>query len=299
MIDKPQVAAHAENLLGEGALWSAADRRVMWTDIIGKRLWTYDPATSASQSLALPSRLACFAPLGGSTILAGFAEGLERLDWTSGQREPVAPIEPDLPTTRVNDGKLDRRGRLVFGTMDEAQDGAKPIGSVWSYDGRSPPRALFGGVCISNSIAFSPYGRTMYFADTPTRTILAFDYDLDEGRVSNRRVFAATDVGYPDGSTVDADGCLWNAEWDGARVVRYRPDGRIDRVIALPCARVTCCAFGGPNLSTLYVTSARVGLDGAALAAQPLAGALFAVQVGVLGLADAPFAGPSVDGSVA
>ena len=291
MTDRLDVAARADNQLGEGVLWSPADGRVLWTDIVGKRLWSHDPASGASQRVGLPTRLACFAPLGGTAVLAGFAEGLERFDWATGRREAIAPIEPASPTTRVNDGKVDRQGRLVFGTMDEAPDGAKPIAGVWTYDGRSPPRALFGDVRISNSIAFSPDGRTMYFADTPTRTILAFDYDDGESRVSNRRVFAVTDVGFPDGSTVDAEGCLWNAEWDGARVVRYRPDGRVDRVLALPCARATCCAFGGPNLSTLFITSARVGLDEAALVAQPLAGALFAADVGVTGLADTPFAG--------
>jgi len=291
MTTRIDVAAHAENQLGEGVIWSPADRRVLWTDIFGKRLWSHDPATGLSQGVDVPSRLACFAPLGGTTMLAGFAEGLERFDWATGDRRSIASVESDLPTTRVNDGKLDRQGRLVFGTMDEAPGGAKPIAGVWTYDGRSPPRALFGGVRISNSIAFSPDGRTMYFADTPTRAILAFDYDAAESRASNRRVFATTEFGYPDGSTVDADGCLWNAEWDGARVVRYSPDGRVDRVIALPCARATCCAFGGPTLSTLYVTSARSGLGAAALAAQPLAGALFAIDVGVAGLADAVFAG--------
>ena len=130
----------------------------------------------------------------------------------------------------------------------------------------------------------------MYFADTPEKRIRCYDYDLDSGELSGERTFAVVaGPGFPDGSTVDADGCLWNAEWGGVRVVRYTPNGQVDRVLALPCSRVTCCAFGGANLDRLFVTSARTGLDAAALAAEPQAGALFAFDVGVRGLPDTPF----------
>jgi sugar lactone lactonase YvrE len=169
----------------------------------------------------------------------------------------------------------------------------RPLGYVWIYDGNAAPRILFGEVLISNSIAFSPDGRLMYFADTPLKKIFVFDYDPDAGVVANRRIFAevGSGDGFPHGSTVDADGCLWNAEWGCARVVRYNPDGGVDRVIPMPCSQVTCCAFGGDDLSTLFVTSARTGLNDAALLAQPRAGALFAVNVGVRGLADTPLRG--------
>ena len=146
--------------------------------------------------------------------------------------------------------------------MDEAPSGARPIGQVYAYEGGTSPRALVSGVRIANSIAFSPDGRRMYFADTPTKIIRCYDYDLDSGDLSAERTFAAPQgPGAPDGSTVDADGCLWNAEWGGGRVVRYTPDGRVDRAVALPCSQVTCCAFGGARLDRLYVTTARIGLD--------------------------------------
>jgi L-arabinonolactonase len=287
-----EIAVDAANQLGEGVIWSPAKRRVLWTDIIGKALWSFEPATRQAEKRDLPERLACFAPLEGPSILAGFASGLALFDLASGAREPIAPIEADLATTRLNDGKLDRQGRLVFGTMDEAPE-RRPLGHVWVYDGETAPRILFGDILISNSIAFSPNGRLMYFADTPLKKIFVFDYDPGMGAIANRRVFAEVgpEGGSPDGSTVDADGCLWNAEWGGARVVRYTPDGRVDRVIPIPCSQVTCCAFGGDDLSTLFVTSARDGLSDAALAAQPHAGALFAVNAGVRGLADTPFRG--------
>ena len=289
-----EIAVNAQNLLGEGIIWSAAHGEAQWVDIFGKLFWIFDPSKGVAKSIALPERLACFAPLGGSRLLAGFASGLAYFDLASGAREDIAAIEADLPSTRLNDGKLDRQGRLVFGTMDE-DNPAQPIGRVWSFDGGAP-RILFDGVRISNSIAFSPDGRRMYFADTPQGVIWRYDYDVDTGDASNRQIFveAARDHGYPDGSTVDADGCLWNAKWGGGRVVRYTPEGRLDRVVAIPCSQATCCAFGGADLSTLFVTSARVGLSEAKLAAEPEAGAMFAIHVGVRGLIDAP-AGNSFD----
>jgi L-arabinonolactonase len=290
MRSEMDVVVDAANELGEGVVWSPEHGEVQWTDIFARRFWTYRPENGESRSWALPDRLACFASLGGRSLLAGFAGGLDVFDLENGVRRPIAAIERDRPSTRLNDGKLDRRGRLVFGTMDEDPAGAKPIGQIWSYAAGSGPRALAPGVRIANSIAFSPDGRRMYFADTPEKRIRCYDYDLDSGDISGEWTFATVaGRGFPDGSTVDADGCLWNAEWDGGRVVRYTPDGRVDRVVALPCSRVTCCAFGGAQLDRLFVTSARTGLSAAALAAEPHAGALFAFDAGVRGIADTPF----------
>ena len=285
------LAHQCDNELGEGIIWSSAENALLWTDILGKKLWRFDPTTRKASAQALSERLCNFASLGNGDLMAGFASGLAYYNVKTEQRETIAALESDQPTTRLNDGKLDRQGRLVFGTMDEGADGPKPLGRVWSYDGHSPPRILFGGVKISNSLCFSPDGRLMYFADTPTRRIDVFDYDVSTGTPSHRRVFAElkTDAGYPDGSTVDADGYLWNAEWDGGRVVRYDPHGRIDRVITLPVPHVTCCAFGGPTLSDLYITTARVGLSPDALAAAPLSGSLFIVPNAAQGVADTPF----------
>ena len=289
MAGRVEIACDSRCELGEGVVWSARSRQAQWTDILGKAFWSFDPASGATRKIDLPDRLACFADLGGGEILAAFAGSLERYDLASGQRELISPIEADRPATRINDGKLDRQGRLVFGCMDESPD-AQPVAQVWSYAKGQTPRVLFDGVRIANSLAFSPDGRRLYFADSPTRVIWRFDYDPDEGRAFNRQVFVQLDgPGVPDGSTVDADGCLWNAEWDGGRVARYTPDGRIDREVALPCSRPTCCAFGGDDYGTLFVTSARVGLDEAALRAQPHAGATFALDVGVRGLPATPF----------
>lgn len=165
--------------------------------------------------------------------------------------------------------------------MDEDRP-ARPIGQLYAYEGGRGLRALAPDVRIANSIAFSPDGRRMYFADTPTKIIRAYDYDVDSSALSGERVFAALrGPGSPDGSTVDSDGCLWNAEWGGGRVVRYTPHGLIDRIVELPCAQV--------KLDRLFVTTARTALDSATLAREPLAGALFAVEAGVRGLADTAF----------
>ena len=235
MQSEPEIVVDAANELGEGVVWSPAHREVQWTDIFGRHFWAYRPEDGQRQSWPLPDRLACFAPLGGRSLLAGFAGGLEVFDLESGARRQIAPIEPDRPTTRLNDGKLDRKGRLVFGTMDEDPTGPEPIGQIWSYEAGSEPRALVSGVRISNSIAFSPDGRRMYFADTPERRIRCYDYDVGSGELSSEWTFALVKgPGFPDGSTVDADGCLWNAEWGGGRVVRYTPAGRVDRVLRAP-----------------------------------------------------------------
>jgi L-arabinonolactonase len=290
MRSHPDIVVDGANELGEGVIWSPDHGEVQWTDIQGRRFWAYGPSDGLSRMVALPDRLACFAPLGGTLLLAGFAGGLEVFDLATGARRPIAAIESDRPTTRVNDGKLDRQGRLVFGTMDEDPNGARPIAQIYGYEAGSSPRVLASGVRIANSIAFSPDGRRMYFADTPQKLIRCYDYDLDSGELSGERTFAApSGPGSPDGSTVDADGCLWNCEWGGGRVVRYTPEGRVDRVMALPCTQVTCCAFGGAKLDHLFVTTARIALDAAALADQPHAGALFVAEVGVTGLADTPF----------
>ena len=289
MMMRVELAHRCNNSLGEGIIWSAKDREIQWTDILGQTFWRFDPVSGQAITTPLDERLSCFAALGEGQLLAGFASGLARLDLSSGQRTLISEIETDRPTTRLNDGKLDRQGRFVFGTMDESAAGPSPLGHVWSYDGRTQPKRLINDVRISNSIAFSPDGTLMYFADTPNRRIDVFDYDGESGTPSNRRVFVqlGSDAGYPDGSTVDAEGYLWNAEWDGGRVVRYNPNGSIDRIVQIPVPLVTCCAFGGPDLTQLYVTTARVTLDDDTLKNAPLSGSLFVINTDIKGLCDA------------
>ena len=207
---------------------------------------------------------------------------------------PICSIEPDLPTTRLNDARCDRQGRFVFGTLNEAPDRA-PIGSFYRLNtDLSVERLPLPGIAIPNSICFSPDGTRMYHCDTLANVILCCDYDPATGAVGNQRLFADLGgaPGSPDGSTVDSEGFVWNAQWGGARVVRYAPDGRIDREIVLPVAQPSCPAFGGPALDRLYVTTAHENLTAEARLAQPSAGGLFAIDPdGVRGLPEVRFAG--------
>jgi sugar lactone lactonase YvrE len=203
----------------------------------------------------------------------------------------VAAPEAHLPDNRFNDGRCDRRGRFFAGTMSDVR--RDPAGSLYRLDADLSCHRLFSGIIVPNSIAWSPDSRTMYFADTYRARIAAYDYDAETGDLSRERLFvdAAGHPGRPDGSCVDADGCLWNAEYGGGRVVRYTPDGRIDRAIALPVSNPTCCCFGGARLDILFVSSARQRLSAEQLAREPLAGSVFAVRPGVSGLPEGRFAG--------
>lgn len=277
---------------GEGVIWSVEHRLVMWTDIYGQRIWTFDPATGRADAHDVPGRLCCFAPRRGrpwNEIVAAFADGFAFLDVLSGIRTPIAEFEPELPTTRLNDGRTDPAGRLVAGGMDEGGE-MRPISSVWRLDPDLGLTRLFGGVGCANGTCFSPDGRTMYFADSPERAIRAYPYDPATGRVGEPRRLATVD-GIPDGSCTDAEGFVWNAVWEGYRVDRWSPDGRLDRSIAVPVAKPTCCVFGGADLATLFITSSRLGESPERLASEPSAGGLFALEPGVRGLPAPPFAG--------
>jgi L-arabinonolactonase len=280
------------NVLGEGVTWDHAARRLRWVDIESCELWTFDPATGASSAHKAPERMACFAPRQrGGGLIAAFASGFAFYEPTTGSREDLTPFEPNKPATRLNDGRTDRQGRLIAGGFDE-QNG-EPVSSVVRLDPDGRIATLFDGVACANGICFSPIGQTMYFADTPARTIWAFDYDAASGNVANRHVLNSFDgqPGLPDGSCVDAEGCIWNAQWNGRRLVRFTPDGRVDRIVPIPVPNPTCVSFGGAQLDVLYITTARYLMTSEQILAEPLSGALFAIAPGVKGLPDAAFAG--------
>jgi L-arabinonolactonase len=278
------------NTHGEGVLWDPRSRRVWWTDIHGKKLWSLDPASGTAASLDVPARVCCFAPRARGGLLVAFAEGFAIYDLDSGARQDLAAFEPELPGTRLNDGRTDRAGRFVAGGMDEA--GGQPVSSVWRVDADRSTTRLFGGVACANATCFSPDGRTMYFADSPRRTIEAIAYDPATGAVGPRRVLGTVEgPGVPDGACTDAEGYVWVAIWEGDRVERWSPDGRLDRTVEVPVHKPTCCAFGGEGLDVLYVTTSRLGSSDAELQRQPTSGGLYACRPGVCGLADTPFAG--------
>lgn len=288
---QPRSVAQVRNTLGEGPVWDVREQTLYWVDIRGCLLQRLEPATGDLRRWHLPEPVGCAALRDrGGAILAlqsGFAfydlED-ETLDW-------IDDPEPDHPRNRMNDGKCDRQGRFWAGTMDDLEQ--EKSGALYRVDTDLSVHRMEGGIGIPNALAWSPDSRTLYFADTPERTIYAYDHDPQTGVIGNRRVFAPppAEPGYPDGATVDAEGYLWSAQWDGWRLVRYAPDGRIDRTLELPVRRPTSCAFGGADLTTLFITTAAIGLDDTALAQQPWAGDLLAIDLDVPGLAERRFAG--------
>jgi sugar lactone lactonase YvrE len=217
--------------------------------------------------------------------------GFHAFDLDTGAAEPLAKPELDRPGNRFNDGKPDRRGRFWAGSMCDSD--AAPTGALYRLNIDSSCRRMVDGIVISNALCWSPDGRTMYHADTARRIVWAWDSDPERGEIENRRVFAtlSVDEGSPDGATVDADGFVWLAHWDGWQLTRHDPTGRTERVIDLPVQRPTCPAFGGPDLDVLYVTSASSGLSRWSRATQPWAGGILALDPGVRGVAEARFAG--------
>ncbi|GLS03916.1 regucalcin [Chitiniphilus shinanonensis] len=278
--------------LSEGILWDDRLEALWWTDIHAATLWQFHPGSGVERSWHLPERLGCFALTAQTgVLLLGLEQGLARFDSASGQLTQLVPVAANQPNHRVNDGRCDRAGNFVFGTLNEG--GTDKTAGFYRYtrDG-DLQRLSLPGVAISNSICFSPDGGTMYFCDSPAKRIMACDYDEASGRTGNIRVFADLSRGQadPDGAIVDAEGCLWSAEWGGSRVVRYNPHGQPLREIALPTGQITCLALGGPVLDTLYVTSASAGMDDAARAADRNAGAVFRIDgAGVRGLPECRF----------
>ncbi|MCC8393962.1 SMP-30/gluconolactonase/LRE family protein [Paraburkholderia sp. MMS20-SJTR3] len=287
--------------LGEGATWCARSGRFYWTDIEGARLWRYDPADGRSESFAMPERLATFALCANPRyLLVGLASHFAFFDFDTGKTQRIVDVEPGM-NTRVNDGRCDRQGRFVFGTKDESGKLQRLAGFYRLNRDLSLERLPLPAPAISNSIAFSPDGATMYYCDSPSREIRACDYRADGG-IANDRVFTRlTDAtGIPDGSTVDVDGGLWNAQWGGARVVRYGADGVETERIDVPTSQPSCVAFGGPpsglaagspQFDTLYITSAYAELDAVDRAADTLAGGVFVATLARRGVPEPLFEG--------
>jgi len=281
-----------QNTLGEGPAWSVDEQRLYWVDIEKSELRCYDPETGDNKVWKTPERVGSFAFRNQGGLLVAFESGMDFWDPGSGQTKRIQDFEPHLATTRTNDGRCDRQGRFIVGGMNEADDG-DPISNVYRLDCDLGIHKIISSVTCANSTCFSPAGTVMYFADTPTGQIWAYDYDADTGVVANRRVFAdfSDQPGMPDGSIVDAEGFLWNAQWNGYRVVRYRPDGTIDRIVDIPVMNPTCVAFGGKDLDVLYVTTARYLMTAEQIEAEPLSGGLFALKVDVQGLNEPKFCG--------
>jgi L-arabinonolactonase len=281
-----ELLVDAQARLGECVLWCEQTGNLYWTDIEAATLSRWHAADGSLRHWTLPERVGSFALCqnthqGATQLLLGLASGVALFNTETQALTPITPVEPDLPTTRINDGRCDAQGRFVFGMFNQAADEAA-IGHFYRVNADlQVERLLLPRVACANSIAFSPEGTTMYFTDSPTRQIWCADYHAN-GRIGPPRPFVklADDEGFPDGSTVDAEGGLWNAQWKGNCVVRYSSAGVETDRIPVPATQVTCMAFGGSQLDRLFITSARVGLGAQALRDEPRHGGVFAVQPG-------------------
>jgi L-arabinonolactonase len=280
---------------GESPVWSGEERALYWVDIDGGALHRFDPALGRDSVRDLGEPVGCVGLTAAGGFILGLRSGIWRLDrFDSGTPSLVAAPETDRPGNRANDGRCDPWGRFWVGTMLDPATADRRTGALYCFDGQQCQRVI-DGLHVLNGLAFSADRRRMYYSDsyTTVRTIWACTLDPDDGTIIDRRVFATTNgmAGRPDGGCCDADGCYWSAHIDGWQVARYTPDGRIDRTITLPVKWPTMCAFGGPELDTLYITSLRRGGRAAEHPDQPLAGSLFACRPGVTGVAEPCFAG--------
>ncbi len=285
----PELVVDFKSFLGEGPVWDARIGRVAWVDILAGRLHL-TARDGATRTIQLPSPVGCLVPRASGGWVAALADGF----WAvadDGATTLLADVQGDHPDLRFNDGKCDPQGRFWAGTM--ALDHRAGAGALYRLDPDLSVHRMVDDVAISNGLDWSLDGRTMYYVDTPTRRIDQFDFDPASGAIAGRRPFVAIDPsdGSPDGLTVDAEGGIWLALWDGSRIRRYLPDGTIEREVRLPVSEVTCPAFGGPDLDELYITTAWELLSEAQHAREPLAGGLFRVRPGIRGRAPTAFAG--------
>lgn len=282
--------------LGECVLWCERTGRLLWTDIPAATLWSHSPSSGRTMSWRMPERLCSFAlTASDDCLLLGLASRLAFFRFSTGGVEHIAEVEADIAATRLNDGRCDRQGRFVFGMFNQEDSPKRALGGFYRLNpDLRLERLPLPNAAIANSICFSPDGRRMYYADSGKREIRCCDYDPDSGAIGASQVFVPADAapGEPDGSCVDAEGFLWSTRWGAGQVLRFAPDGRLDRVLELGAPQPSCPAFGGPGLSTLYLSSAWLGMSAGERAAAPLSGAMFSQELEVRGLPESRFLGP-------
>jgi sugar lactone lactonase YvrE len=286
--DGVEMVVEASAELAEGPIWDPRTNRLAWVDILARRIHLTDLGTGGDEVIQTPLHVGAVAPRAAGGFVAALQDGF----WVVGDGPPqrIAQVAEARPGLRFNDGKCDPSGRFWAGTM--AYDQAEGAAALYRLDADGQATRVLDGVTISNGLAWSLDGRTLYYIDTPTQRIDAFSFSPATGEISDRRpvIRVPSDAGAPDGMTIDAEGGLWVALWGGGAIHRYL-DRRLDRVIRLPVSQPTSCTFGGEGLDELYVTSAWDGLSRAERRAQPLAGAIFRLRPGVRGMPAAAFAG--------
>lgn len=277
------------DILGECPLWDDLAQCLYWVDIRRPAIRRWRHASGEVDSWTMPDLVGSIALVDDGRLLVALPQQIALFDPASEQLTPFVPGLALPEGHRFNDGRCDARGRFWVGSMHNIT--RAPEGTLFCLEGSGPLRPIRHGICIPNSLAFSPDGHTLYFADSLHYRIYAHPYTVASGHMGEPRVFAKSEPpAFPDGSAVDEEGFVWNAEFNGARLVRYAPDGSVEREIALPVDRPTCCVFGGPDLGILFITSTSQNMSEADRQARPMAGALMAMRPGVRGLPEPRFA---------
>lgn len=284
----PRRVGTQTDILGECPLWDDATHCLYWVDIRRPAVRRLDYASGQVQTWPMPDLVGSMALVDDGRLLVALPQQIALFDPASGQLEALVPDLAMPEGHRFNDGRCDAQGRFWVGSMHNIT--RAPEGTLFCLEGRGPLKPVRQGICIPNSLAFSPEGDTLYFADSLRYSIYAHPYNLATGDMGQARVFARSEPpAFPDGSAVDAEGHVWNAEFNGGRLLRYTPDGHIACELTLPVERPTCCAFGGPDLDVLFITSTSQNMSEAERQAHPLAGALLALRPGVRGLPEPRF----------
>lgn len=272
-------------------MWDERRGRLIWVDIRSSLVWEFDPASSKHKSHPAPFPVTAVVPRSGSGYAVATRRGFGFMSESLNSLEIVAEVEPDKPGNRMNDGKCDPAGRFLAGTMD---DSAVPnAGGLYRLSPDLTVDHLLRDVSISNGLAWSHDGKLLYYIDTPTGGVDVLTYDVESGAIGPRRLFVsiAPDVGFPDGMTIDEEGCIWVAIAHGSAVHRYAPDGRLDCVVQVPASVVTSCTFGGPDLRDLYITTSADGVRKERVAHEPFAGSLFRLRTETRGMPTNAFGG--------
>jgi len=297
-VNKPEVFQDCKNNLGEGIIWSQDNNSLYWLDIpMPSKLHKYSFNDNNYEIFDMPEMITALAERSNDNLLIASHYGINNFDLKNKNFKQILKLETEKPFNRCNDGAADNLGNFWVGTMQNniADDGSdinitKNSGSLFSIDKDFNVICHESEIGISNTFAWSPNNDKFYFSDTLTGIISVYDYDIKNKKISNKKDFAKFERGYPDGSTVDSEGFLWNCRWGGSCVVRFNPNGEVDKVIELPVPNITSCTFGGKDLKTLFITTARMGMTKEEIYNTPHAGSLFALETNIQGKPDFKFA---------
>ena len=298
-MNKAEIFIDCKNILGEGITWSQDDQTLYWLDIPSpSKLYRHSLKNNKTEQFEMPEMISAMAVRSNNDLLIASHSGINNFNPNTNAFTKILELEPDKPKNRCNDGAADFLGNFWVGTMQNniAPDGSniditQNSGSVYCIDKNFIITNHLNNIGVSNTFVWSPKNDKFYFTDTLTGIIDVYDYDYKNRKISNKKEFAQSDRGYPDGSTIDSEGFLWSCRWDGSCVVRFNPKGEIDTIVEVPAKNVTNCTFGGSDLKTLYISTARMGISEDELNKHPLSGGIFAFNSSVKGKADFKFGG--------